>query len=93
MIGPSVMMVTTTRMARTTTNTEQKESENWHLCLFMSLHDCLMNRRNFPQQLNVEPYCSSSSSYSYGVFVENTSSIDLLVVSFSLDSACSLFSF
>ena len=55
MIGPKLVIVTTSRIESTTINTEQNDRQNWHLCRPMSLHDCLMKNLNFWQHERDEP--------------------------------------
>ena len=46
MIGPFAITVLTTKVDSTTTNTEQKARQKWHLRLIISLTECLMKNRN-----------------------------------------------
>ena len=66
MIGPISVTLTTQRIERTTTKTEQNERVNWHLCRFTSLIDCFMKNLNLPQQSSpVPPSSRESLNFSY----------------------------
>ena len=60
MIGPCSVMLTTVKIDRTTTKTEQNERQNWHLCIQISFSDCFKKNLNFCQ--HVSPLTSSSFS-------------------------------
>ena len=67
--GPFVMIAFTTITDRTTTNTEQKAKQNWHLCRPISVQECFTKKRNEPQQVRDPPKKTSSSKSSSMYYV------------------------